>query len=450
MQLKLSRSIWRHKYDQDPATVCSAINYRLQNISPRLASTLAVNSIIGAIRKRQVVHRLYLGAGSVGDAGCIRLFEFLASPAGLHCREGLTELFLTSNKIGAQGLLAVAAFLRGNTVLRELCLSGNPLTTDPDVIAEFASALNASRLCTLQILHSNSLGDSFAQVFLSQLTTPYLRELDLSATSMTRAIVPTLADYVRSTRCRLERLQCNANSLTLSGARRIVSAIEENYSLRNVKLDDLHIDDHAVAVAAEDRTIGWQVCNRALSAVLQRNSVHMARVRDESLTLLRYSRALFLRSGMEIDGVHTLASLSRRGRNSHSFHVPSPFFDLPAELQQEIISYLAPSLSHQQRMRIVYFAADVTTLFYFNCQSDGIRGRARQLQALVNIGLSRRSPSQQEPPFEGTWRPPMWWKCHCSTDLQPSCRCLRRWKKEMRDIWLTQVACNVDEHHDVL
>lgn len=264
---------------------------------------------------------------------------------------------------------------------------------------------------------------------------------------MTRAIVPTLTDYVRSSRCCLERLQCNANSLTLSGARKIVSAIEQNYSLRNVRLDDLHIDDQAAAVAAEDRTIGWQGCNRTLSAVLQRNSVHMARVKDESLALLCYSRALFLRSGMGemVNGVHTLASLSRRSRNSQSFDAPSPFFDLPAELQQEIISYLAPSLSHQQRMRIVYFAADVTTLFHFNRQSNGTR-RAKQLQTLVKTGLSRRSPSQQGQPFEGTWRPPTWWECHCSTNLQPSCRCLRRWRREMRDMWLTQVACNAYEH----
>lgn len=150
MQLKLpSRSSpkWRHKYDQDPATICSTVHYRLQNISPRFASSLgasvsiprlefntsalnshplflAVNAIINAIRKRQVVHRLYLGASSLGDAGCVRLFEFLASPAGLHCKESLTELFLTKNEIGAQGLLAVAAYLRGNSVLRELCLSG--------------------------------------------------------------------------------------------------------------------------------------------------------------------------------------------------------------------------------------------------------------------------------------------------------------------------------------
>lgn len=264
---------------------------------------------------------------------------------------------------------------------------------------------------------------------------------------MTRAIVPTLAGYVRSTRCHLERLQCNANSLTLGGACRIISAIEENYSLRTVRLDDLHIDDHAAAVPAEDRTIGWQGCKQTLSAVLKRNSVHMARIKDESLALLRYSRALFLRSGTGgvKSGVHKFASLSRHSRNAQSVDAPSPFFDLPAELQQEIISYLAPSLSHQQRMRIVYFAADVATLFNPDRRSNGIRDRTKQREALVKTGLGRRSPSQQGQPFEGTWRPPRWWECHCSTDLRPSCRCLRRWKREMRDIWLTQVACNAYE-----
>lgn len=44
MQLKLpSRSPkWQHKYHQDPATICSAVNYRLQHISPRLASSLGM------------------------------------------------------------------------------------------------------------------------------------------------------------------------------------------------------------------------------------------------------------------------------------------------------------------------------------------------------------------------------------------------------------------------
>lgn len=321
--------------------------------------------------------------------------------------------------------------------LNHLRAHQNSLTTDPDVIAEFTSALNSSRLCTLQILHCSSLGDSFVLTFLPLLTTPYLRELDLSAINMTRASVTALVDYVKSNRCRLGRLHCNANSLTLSGARRIVSAIGENSSLQSVKLDDLHIDDDAATIAVEDKTIGWQECNQSLFVLLQSNSMYMARVKAESLALLRYSRALFLHLG---------AHGTRNGgvsRSSQSFGAPSPFFNLPAEIQQEIISYLAPSLSHRQRMRIVHFAADITTLFPSDPQSIGVHGRMKQF---AETGFGKRSPPQQRQPFEGSWRPPVWWECHCEIHLQASCRCLRRWKREMRDMWLTRVACNVYEN----
>ena len=161
MQIKLpmrSRK-WQHKYLQDPATICSPIDRRLQNITPRLASSLgvsapslnvpvlnfciAVKAIIRAIRKRQVVHRLDLGTSSLGDAGCARLFEFLTSPAGLGCRDSLTELFLTKNEISAQGLLAVATFLKGNMILRQLCLSG----VSPHFLASFPVQ---SCTCTLE------------------------------------------------------------------------------------------------------------------------------------------------------------------------------------------------------------------------------------------------------------------------------------------------------------
>ncbi|KAF9234254.1 hypothetical protein BU15DRAFT_79211 [Melanogaster broomeanus] len=440
MRIRLSSSKWQHTYEQDPATICSAVNRTLHNISPRLASTLTVNAIISAIRRREVVHRLYLGDSCLGDAGCIRLFGFLNSPAGLQCREGLTELFLTKNDIGTQGLLAVAAFLRDNTVLRELCLSGNPLTTDPKVIAEFASALNSSRLCTLQILHSSSLGDQFVQAFLPRLTTPYLRQLDMPAIDMTRAVVPTLVDYVKSPQCHLERLKCNANSLTPGGARMIVKAIEEgNYTLWKVHLDDLHNESHDDE--GEERMMAWE---EVLSTVVQRNLRYKVQIRDQSLALLRYSRALFLRSGVT-NGAYDFASVSSRSRNSRSFDLPSQFFNLPVELQQEIISYLAPLLSHQQRMRIVSFAADITTLPQLGHKSDAIRGRAKHLETVVRTGLGRRSSSQQEQPFEGSWRPPTWWECRCPIEYQVNCRSLRRWRRERRDMWLTQVACNAYE-----
>ncbi|KIK96628.1 hypothetical protein PAXRUDRAFT_138026 [Paxillus rubicundulus Ve08.2h10] len=434
-------SKWRHTYEQDPATICSVVNSTLTNISARLGSSLTVNTIISAIRRREVVHRLYLGDSCLGDSGCVRLFEFLSSPSALHCRNSLTELFLTKNDIGARGLLAVAAFLRNNSILRELCLSGNPLTTDPEVIAEFANALNSSRLCTFQILHTTSLGDPFVRAFVPILSTPYLRQLDMSAINMTRAVVPILADYVKSPRCRLERLQCNANSLTLAGARTVVNAIKEgNYTLWRVNLDDLHMDEHDGG--AEMRTIIWQEGLRVLSAAVQRNLEHKVRIRDQSLVLLRCCRALFLRSGGSGAGAFPL--VSGYDRNSRSLHPLSPFFHLPVELQLEVISCLAPSLSHQQRMRIVCFAIDIATLPELGYKLDAALGRGRNRE---NFSRTRRGkrPTSQPLDLEGTWRPPTWWECRCPIEVRANCSCLRRWRQEMRDMWLTLVGCDAYE-----
>ncbi|KAH7886924.1 hypothetical protein F5I97DRAFT_1073310 [Phlebopus sp. FC_14] len=445
MLFKLSPPKWPHQYDEDPATVCSSVNWKVRNISARLASNMSASTIISTIRRREVVHRLYLGNSCLGDVGCVRLFEYLNSPAGRECKESLTELFLTNNEIGSQGLLAVAAFLRDNAVLRELCLSGNPLTTDPAVIAEFASALNSSRLCTLQLLHSSSLGDPFVQAFLPRLTTLYLRQLDMSAISMTHFVVPLLIDYVKSPRCSLERLQCNANSLTLQGARLVINAIQEsNYSLCKVNLDDLHV--HEDDGAGEERTLAWQQGWRVLSAAMQRNLRLKVQVKEQSLVLLRCCRALFLRSGTEgVSGrAVSFASVSSRNRNSRAVDGPSRFFDLPTEIQQEIIAFIAPVLSHQQRMRIVRFAADVSTLPEIDHKLRAVRGRTRNLESIIWTGLGKRPVSQQKP-FEGSWRPPTWWECQCPSGAQATCRCLRRWRRERRDIWVTQVACDAWE-----
>jgi len=88
----------------------------------------AARNIISVIQRREIVHRLDIGDSSLGDAGCVLLFDFLESPTGRRCRNSLTELYLTRNGIGAKGLLAVSKFIKDNHVLRELCLSGVSVT----------------------------------------------------------------------------------------------------------------------------------------------------------------------------------------------------------------------------------------------------------------------------------------------------------------------------------
>ncbi|KAI5996209.1 hypothetical protein EDD15DRAFT_2251039 [Pisolithus albus] len=401
-----------HKYDKDPATVCStAVNSGILSISPRLASRMSVEAIIRTIRRRGIVHRLYLGNSSLGDSGCVRLFDFLNSSAGRPCRESLTELFLTQNDIGPHGLLAVAGFMKDNTVLRELCLSGNPLTRDVDVIREFVTSLNSSRLCTLQLLHSTSLSDPFVQAFLPGLTTPYLRQLDMSAINMTRAVVPIIVDYVRSPRCHLERLQCNANNLSLPGARSIIDAIEKfNYTLGKVNVDDQHMDDDGGN--AEERAIAWQEGWRILSSATRRNFESKIMVKTQAIALLRCCRVLYLRPAQR-ESSNPLQPVSVLS------HKSCLFFKLPLEIQLEILTFLAPTLSYQQLVRVVRYAADITSLPRLSLARDWVSAVERQ-------------------PFEGSWRPPEWWECHCRSF---NCSALRRWRRERRDIWLTEVGC---------
>ncbi|KAI6124477.1 hypothetical protein EDD16DRAFT_1561942 [Pisolithus croceorrhizus] len=424
-----------HKYDKDPATVCStAVNSGIRSISPRLASRMSVEAIVRTIRRRGIVHRLYLGNSCLGDSGCVRLFDFLNSPAGRPCRESLTELFLTQNDIGPHGLLAVAGFMKDNTVLRELCLSGNPLTRDADVIREFVTSLNSSRLCTLQLLHSNSLSDPFVQAFLPGLTTPYLRQLDMSAINMTRAVVPIIVDYVRSPRCHLERLQCNANSLSLLGARSIIDAIKKsNHTLGKVNVDDQHMDEHGGG--AEERAIAWQEGWRILSSATRRNSGSRITVKTEATALLRYCRALYLRSGQR-ESLNPPQPASLFSRESLRYQKSCLFFKLPFEIHLEILTFLAPALSYQQLVRVVRYAADITSLPRVGHEPMVKHGGSKAIVARDRVSAVERQP------FEGSWRPPEWWECHC---FSFNCSALRRWKRERRDIWLTEVGCDTWE-----
>ncbi|KAG2041260.1 hypothetical protein BDR03DRAFT_947398 [Suillus americanus] len=450
MHFRLSSQKIRHHYDDDPATVRSVNHQRLKSVSARLASTIAARNIISAIQRREIVHRLDIGNSSMGDEGCVQLFNFLDSPAGRRCKNSLTELYLTRNCIGAKGLLAVSKFIKDNDVLRELCLSGNPLSTNADVIGQFTTALNSSRLCTLQLIHNGTLSDNFIRAFLPSLNARYLRQLGLSATNITRVVVPTIIEYVTSSRCRLDRLQCNANSLTLPGAREIISAIErENYSLFRVNLDDLHIDEYDGD--GEERTLAWQEGWRILNDAAQRNLTKKIWVKKQAVALLLYSRALFLRSGMRDlhGGAPDFASVSAFNRLSASvksdiISAPSMFFQLPEEIQQEIIALLAPDLSHRQRIRVVAFAADFRTLPQLY-EPHLEPANTAHLPASMRAGLSRQADTTAKVPYEGSWKPPAWWECACPEEKRRNCRTLHRWVRERRDVWLTRVGCDVWE-----
>lgn len=248
----------------------------------------------------------------------------------------------------------------------------------------------------------------------------------------------------------MDRLQCNANSLTLPGAREIISAIErENYSLFKVNLDDLHIDE--LDGDGEERTLAWQEGWRILNNTTQRNLTKKIWVKTQAVALLLYSRALFLRSGMRDlhGGAPDFASVSALDRLSANVELniisaPSMFFQLPQEIQQEIIALLAPDLSHRQRIRVVAFAADFRTLPHLDEHHLELANTAH-LPAFMRAGLSQQADTTSKVPHGGSWKPPVWWECTCPEVKRRNCRTLHRWKRERRDVWLTRVGCDVWE-----
>lgn len=253
-----------------------------------------------------------------------------------------------------------------------------------------------------------------------------------------------------SPRCRLDRLQCNANSLTLLGARKIINAIEsKNYSIVKVNLEDLHVIEHDVD--GEERTLAWQEGWRILNNAMQRNMRSKMLVKAQAVALLLYSRALFLRSSMRdtLGDAPAFTSVSTSNRlsasiKSHAISALPMFASLPAEIQQEIIALLAPDLSHRQRMRVIAFAADIQTFPQLdNPNLEPVN--TAYLPAFMRARFSRRTDPTTNIPYEGSWRPPAWWECACPEDGRRRCHSLRRWVRERRDVWLTCVGCDVWE-----
>ncbi|KAH8082847.1 RNI-like protein [Cristinia sonorae] len=300
-----------------------------------LRSSEGATNIIHAISGRQVVTQLVIGHNPLGNDGCERLFNWLASPSGQHYR--IQTLYLNVCNIGDYGLLALCQYLTNNVDLKALWLQSNEFSGDPDVMAPFIAALNSSRIEMLSF--SNSRPEVITAL-VRQVDTPFLRELQCSMCALRSEHAASLVSYVISGRCRLHTLRANANSIGLRAVRELVSGIEAaNYSLLNL---DLYMngsveDDTAEDIQAKEET------SKLLKLLLARNLTLKHSTEAESFALLRYSRRLLL-CGVK------------------SAEVGPTFGGLPIELRLYILSFLAPTLSALQRIRIFSYASDPATL----------------------------------------------------------------------------------------
>lgn len=216
---------------------------------------------------------------------------------------------------------------------------------------------------------------------------------------LTHQSTPYIIAYISSPRCRLHTLKCNGNSLGLRSVSTIIRAIErDNFGLLKVEMYANHLVDgqHAGDFSSnattgeddEEESVSpgtWKECENLLKRLLLRNE-HLNRVTEkEALRLLRYARVLLIQS--KIDNAHAAPRLASNSfcntypsipdaESSYQdltaqdpvqfYDTPShsvfPFKKLPTELKLYILSFLAPTLSSAQRIRIYSYASSTATL----------------------------------------------------------------------------------------
>ncbi|KAF9264549.1 RNI-like protein [Marasmius fiardii PR-910] len=344
-------------------------------------SGLSSVTIIAKITSRRVVTKLVLSHNELSDDGCIVLFTFLSSTLGRKYR--IPEISLNSNAVGDRGLGAISSYLIGNVYLKELYLQNNNFTANSEVVLSFTRALNRSKLGILSLTTNHSLSDDFTQLFFPALDCSHLGELNLSATGITHHSVPFIVDFLTSPRCRLHTLRLNGNIIGFRGVRKIISAIESrNFTLLNLEMhanqlagaqgsDDTSGEDDNDSVVTQE---AWKDSDSLLKRILTRNSHLKRAVEKEALELLVFSRVLLLRSSKGPQRVGR--SIQPRSDScsciSDSSHSPSsntdrsgdilPFTAFPTELQLQILSLLAPTLSPRQRFNIFAYASSPSTL----------------------------------------------------------------------------------------
>ncbi|KAA1472470.1 RNI-like protein [Dentipellis sp. KUC8613] len=328
------------------------------------AGANGARSVIETITGRRFVTRLLLGHNQLGDDGCEVLCDFLCSEEGQKYR--VEEISLNSNDIGDRGLRALARYLRGNTSLRDLFLQNNCFTADPDIILLFSAAVSSSCLQTLAMSANRNLSDGFLSNFLPTLNSSHLEMLHLSAVALTPLSAPYIIDYIRSPRSRsLTSLTLNGNSLGYRAIQAIIQAVQEdNYTLIKLEMFSNCFVRPDGANGAPPLEVGeeadeestsmssWRFSQEVLKALLWRNDDLAKTVKEEATVLLKYSRPLLLKPKKSVDSDHVVATKAPE----------SGFAKLPTELQLDILTSFAPTLSAAQRIRVFHYASDSRTL----------------------------------------------------------------------------------------
>jgi hypothetical protein len=333
-----------------------------------------------------------------------------------------------------------------------------------------AEAINSSKLQFLSLNTNPSFGDTFISTFLPALHTPHLRELQLSDIGLTTRASRPLADFVRDRQRsgKLHVLKLNANSLGYRGVSRIVRAAQHNWALTRLELAANHLMDsdsepELSGSSAEAKTGtktpptkgDWRTFEADLHRLVLRNTHAKRMVENDALRLLRYARPILLTP------VDITSSLHAR---------------LPLELVMHVLSFLAPSLSTAQSLRVCIYAQDRRTLPLVGVSALRLPGAPLPRldndcipdPASLNFavgGVSSPSPSPlaaSVSPPSGLVAPkaPLWAVTpapgaearaathRCANGCMGVGNSLRCSREELRVQWLEEIGCDAYEPED--
>lgn len=362
-----------------------------------LYGVAGAREVCDAIASKSTVTTLGLPHHKLGDEGASELFRWLCSGNGRNYRLQISELDISDNDIGDKGLAAIAEYLLRNRRLKVLTLSRNNFQWDDSVLSSFADAVNSSRLQDLA-LNTVPHGDVFVPRLLSLLNTPYLKAIRISMTGLTERSTSALTQFIVSPRCRLYRLSLSGNSIGQSGVNAVLEAMHHNYSLRIVELfanaDEI---DYASKKMIETRNNSLINC-----------------VANEARALLRASRVVLLQRTENSPGTQSPPTPETR-------HI-----ELPLEIKQHILTFLAPHLSTAQCLRIFDYASSPATLPLLSTSSSH---SCLPDPSAVPFGLSAAPPRR---PCEGG-------VC-MGAGNSLSCR-----REVLRADWLLKVCCDAPD-----
>jgi len=275
------------------------------------------------------------------------------------------------------GLSAIAQYLHGSESLKGLFLQNNCFQGSVDVVSSFTSAVNSSQLKILVFSTHAFLSDSFISHFFPELDSRHLDELHLSMLGITSESLLHITSYLSSPRSRpLTTLKLNGNQLGCRSVQTIIRTVERhNFTLLRLEMYANGSSNRGTSSPSDDEPT-WDSLQIQLDNILLRNRHLKDGTGRQALALLLCARSVLLRSPKNPTSTNACSEpVLSQSRSSHEdqcrqldlpSHSPQettfPFTSLPTELQLHVLSFIAPTLSAGQRLRVFRYCSNPSTL----------------------------------------------------------------------------------------